>query len=192
LLERLGRVKKDGPFAISQDKLVNRFAALNLALAGPQTAKEGFQIIVGAVAFGPGIAGEEPRPALPEGRTDMGDHCRVFGMVLSVLFQVLQKFLDLLLNMATSGGRLGPFVRIKPPLQLDQPPLLAFELPILAGKGLTALHHCQQGVQQRMPPLLPLRWSEASKRAKSSQTRSPPRAKGGLLPSVSVDRISSA
>jgi hypothetical protein len=88
LLEGFGWVKEDGPFPISQDKLMDRFAALNLALAGPQATEEGFQIIVGAVALGPSVAGKEPRPALPEGRTDVGDHRRIFGMALSVLFQV--------------------------------------------------------------------------------------------------------
>jgi hypothetical protein len=191
-LQGLSRVKEDGPFPIPQDKLVDRFAALNLALTGPQATEEGFQIIVGAVAFGPGVAGKEPRPALPEGRADVADHRGVFRMALYVLFQVRQKFLDLSLNMATGGVGLGVFVRIKPPLQLDHPPLLTFELPILTGKGLATLHHRQQDLQQRMAPLFRLRRSEASRRAKSSKTRRPPRAKGGLLPSVSVDRINSA
>jgi hypothetical protein len=54
LLEGLGRVKEDSPFTIPQDELVDRFATLNLALAGPQATEEGFQIIVGNVTIGRG------------------------------------------------------------------------------------------------------------------------------------------
>jgi hypothetical protein len=50
----------------------------------------------------------------------------------------------------------------------------------------------QELIQDRMAPFLRLRWSEASKRVRSSKTRSPPSANGGLLPSVRVVRIRSA
>jgi hypothetical protein len=40
LLAGLGRVKEDSLFTIPQDELVDRFAALNLALAGPQATEE--------------------------------------------------------------------------------------------------------------------------------------------------------
>src|SRR5712692_3272895 len=58
LLEGVGRVNKHRPFAIPQDKLMDGLAALNLTLAREQATKEGFQLSVGAVACGPGVAGE--------------------------------------------------------------------------------------------------------------------------------------
>lgn len=60
LIKGCGEINDDGPLAIAKDELMHRLAPLNLALACAQTAKEGFQIIVGAVTFRPGIAGKEP------------------------------------------------------------------------------------------------------------------------------------
>jgi hypothetical protein len=69
---------------------------------------------------------------------------------------------------------------------------LTFEPAILGLEGAATLDDIQELVQDRMAPFLRLRWSEASKRVRSSKTRSPPSAKGGLLPSVRVVRIRSA
>ena len=85
LFVRLGGVDEDRPFAIADDKLVDGLAALNLTLSGAQPAKEAFQIVVGAPAFGPGITLEEPRPALVKGCADMCDHLGILGVVLRVL-----------------------------------------------------------------------------------------------------------
>ena len=168
-------------------------APMNLPLARAETSEERFQFIVGAVAFRPSIAREQTRPALPKCGTDMCNHCGVAGMMLGMLFQLRQEGFDLVLDLATRGARL-PFSlwRVKQAIQLHQPVTLAVEAPILRCKGLAALHHGQQLIQQRMPPFWRLRSSEASKRVKSSNTRRPPRAKGGLLPSVRVARINSA
>jgi len=70
----LGGVDEKRPFTIAEDKLVDGFPALDLPLAGSQPPKEGFQVIVGAVTFRPGIALEQARPALTKARADMGDH----------------------------------------------------------------------------------------------------------------------
>jgi hypothetical protein len=69
---------------------------------------------------------------------------------------------------------------------------LVFEVLIACGKSLAELNHGQQLLQERVPPFCRLRLSEASKRWRSSNTRSPPSAKGGLLASVKVLRINSA
>jgi hypothetical protein len=194
VLEGFRGVDEDGPFAIADDELMHGLVAMDLPLPRPQAAEEGLQIIVGAVAFGPGVTGEEARPAVAEGGTDMGNHHRrIFSMALGMLFQLGQKVFDLPLDAARSWARLTFFVGgVKASLQLDQPPALAFELPILSRKSLAVVHHGQQLLQERMAPFFRLRRSEASRRARSSNTRRPPRAKGGLLPSVSVERIKSA
>ena len=166
---------------------------MNLPLACAKTSEERFQFIVGAVAFRPSIAREQTRPSLPKGGRDMRHHRGVGGMVSGLLFQLRQEGFDLALDLATRGVRL-PFTlgRVKQPIQLHQPVPLAVESPIRRRKGLAPLHHGQQLNQQRMPPFWRLRSSEVAKRVKSSNTRRPPRAKGGLLPSVSVARINSA
>src|SRR3972149_4529567 len=147
---------------------MHRLAAMNLALAGAQATKEGFQVVVGAIPFGPSVARKEPRPALAEGGADMRDHLGLIGVVLGVLFQFSQEGLDLALDAEPCGA------------------------PILGVKGGSGLNPRQELLQERVAPFFWLRRSEASKRPKSSKTRRPPRAKGGLLPSVSVDRINSA
>jgi len=81
-------VDEDGPFAVADDKLMDGFTALNLTLPGPQPTKEGFQVIIRAVAFRPRIALEESRPALAEGCTDLGDYPRVWRAGLCVLLQL--------------------------------------------------------------------------------------------------------
>ena len=94
LLVGLGGINEDGPFTIADDKLMDGLVALNLTLSSTQPAKEGFQVIVGTVALGPGITLEEPPPALAEGRCDMRDHTGILGTVSSVLLQVGQKLFD--------------------------------------------------------------------------------------------------
>jgi len=131
---------------------MDRLAAVNLALAGAQATKEGFQIVIGAVAFGPGVAGEEPRPTLPEGDADMGHHLGFVGMVLGVLFQFRQEVLDLTFDATPGWARLKVFGRIKAPIQFHQPVALALETPILPREGVATLDHGQQLVQERMAP----------------------------------------
>ena len=171
---------------------MHRRAAVNLALACTQAATEGFQIVVGAVALGPAVARKEPRPALPEGGADMRDHLGVVGVVPGVLFQVRQEVLDLAFETAPRGAWLAIFRRGEPPLQLDQPVPLAPEMPRLRCKWVATLDHGHQLRQEGMAPFSWLRFREASSRAKSSKTRRPPRAKGGLLLSVRGDRSTSA
>jgi hypothetical protein len=96
------------------------------------------------------------------------------------------------LHTTPRGPWLAIFGRVEPPLQLDQPVSLARETPILRSKWAAALDHGQQLCQEGMAPFSWLRCNEASSRAKSAKTRSPPRAKGGLLLSVRVDRSNSA
>ena len=193
LLKGFVGINQYSPLAVADDKLVHRLAAMNLALAGTQTTEEGFQVIVSAVTFRPDIAGKEPRPTLPEGGTDMCDH-RCFRRVgLGVLFQSRQEFFDLAFDFSARRVRLPfSFRGIEAMFQFDQPLVLTFETPIRLCKRAAPLNHSPQVVQYGMAPFLRLRWSEASNRAKSSNTRRPPSAKGGLLPSVSVIRIKSA
>jgi hypothetical protein len=69
---------------------------------------------------------------------------------------------------------------------------LTLETAVLSRERAATLDDGQELIQNRMAPFLRLRWREASKRVRSSNTRNPPKAKGGLLPSVSVVRIRSA
>jgi hypothetical protein len=189
----LGGVDEEGPFPIADDKLVDGFTAMDLPLAGPQPPKEGFQVIVGAVALRPGIALEQACPALAEARTDMGDHPSVLRTLPSVLFQLGQKLFDLALDLLTGRARLPRELRrVETPLQFHQPVPLAFEVVIACGKRVAELDHGQQLLQERVSPFCRLRVSEASKPWRSSNTRRPPSAKGGLLASVKVLRINSA
>src|SRR5262245_5088350 len=165
---------------------------MNLALTRAQAAKEGFQSIVGTVAFGPSVAGEEAGPPLLDGGAYLRHHLGLVGGEPSVLLQLGQGILDLSFDTAPGGVRVRVVGRVKPPLRLDQPVTLVFEAAILRRKRPAAWHHGQQLLQQGRVPFFRLRLSEASKHAKSAKTRSPPRAKGGLLPSVRVDRINSA
>ena len=176
------------------------FATMDLSLAGAQSSEESLQCVVGAVTLGPSIASEQSRltplagcRSLPKGVAEMSDHRRILRMASGVLFQLSQEFFDAALDCAGRGGWLPVcFGRIEASLQCHQPTPLTLELPIANGEGQAALHHGQQLIQEWMPPFLRLRSSEASKRAKSSNTRKPPSAKGGLLPSVRVVRIRSA
>src|SRR2546422_2608406 len=104
---------------------------MNLALTRAQAAKEGFQSVVGTVAFGPSVAGEEAGPPLLEGGAAMRGHLGLVGGVPSVLFQLGQEILDLLFDTAPGWVRLSVFGGGKPPLQLDQPVTLGFEAAIL-------------------------------------------------------------
>jgi len=186
-------VDEDGPFTIADDKLMDGFAPLNLTLSGPQPPKEGFQVIVGAIALRPGIALEQARPALTEARADMSDHTGVMRTLPSMLFQLGQKLFDLTLDLLAGWARPALAVwGVETPLQFHQPVPLAFELPILRPKRVAEMDHRQQLRQEWMPPFLALRLREDSIRAKSSNTRRPPNAKGGLLASVRVLRINSA
>lgn len=193
LLVGVRRVDEDRPFTIADDKLMDGFATMNLTLPGPQPTKEGFQVIVGAVAFGPGITLEEPRPALAEGGADLSDHLRLGWTGLRLLLQLGQKLLDLALDLLAGRARLTrDFWRVETALQFHQPAPLTFKLSILGAKGAAELNHRHQLRQERMVPFLALRFRAESIRAKSSNTRRPPSAKGGLLASVRVLRINSA
>lgn len=169
------------------------FATLNLTLSGSQPTKEGFQVIVGTVAFGPGITLEESPPALAEGRADVADHLRLWWTGLRVLLQLGEKLLDLALDLLAGRARLPlDLWRVEAALEFHQPAPLTFKLSILRAKGAAELDHRQQLRQERMTPFLALRLSEDSIRAKSSNTRRPPSTNGGLLASVRVRRINSA
>ena len=110
-----------------------------------------------------------------------------------MVFQLGQKCFDVAFDLSAGGARLIVLLwRVQAPVQFDQPIPLTFELAILSLKGAETLDHRQELIQNRMAPFLRLRWREASKRVRYSKTRSPPSAKGGLLPSVRVDRIRSA
>src|SRR6266540_4442597 len=165
---------------------------MKLALTRAQAAKEGFQSVVGTIAFGPSVAGEEAGPPLREGGADRRDHLGLVGVVPSVLFQLGQEILDLSFDTAPGWVRRSVFEGVKPPLQLDQPVTVGFEAALLRRKRPAVLHHGQQLLQQGRVPCFRLRLSAAAKHAKSAKTRRPPRAKGGLLPSGRVDRINSA
>jgi len=172
---------------------VHGLATMNLALAGAQASEETFEIVVGAPTFGPRVAGKEPRPALPERRADMRHHLGVFRVRLGMLFQLSQKVFDAPLDVSASRVWLTVWLgRNQSPLQFNQPIPLTFETTILGREGAATLDDGQELIQNRMAPFLRLRWREAAKRARSSNTRSPPNANGGLLPSVSVVRIRSA
>ena len=163
-----GGINKDSPLSVAKDELVDRLAAVNLALAGAQATKEGFQLIVGPVAFRPSVARKEPGPALPEGGAEMRDHGGFVGMVLGILFQAGQEVLDLTLNVAPRGAWLAIVKRVKPALHLDQPVPLALEMPLRRRKCAAAANHGQEVIQERMAPFFRLRVSEASRRVKSS------------------------
>jgi hypothetical protein len=189
----LSGVDEESPFTIAEDKLVDGFTAMDLPLAGPQPPKEGLQLIVRTVALRPGIALEQARPALAEAPADMGDHTGVLRTLPCVLFQLSQKLFDLALDLWAGRARLPRELgRVETPLQFHQPVPLAFEVLIAWGKRVAELDHGQQLLQERVSPFCPLRVSEASKRWRSSNTRRPPSAKGGLLASVKVLRIKSA
>jgi hypothetical protein len=65
-----------------------------LPLASPQAPKEGFQVSIGAVAFGPRITLEEAVPALAKARADLGDHIGVLWTGLCVVLQLGQKLFE--------------------------------------------------------------------------------------------------
>ncbi len=91
-------------------------AAMNVALGGAQPTKEGFQLGVGGVTFGPSVAGEEPWPALPESGVDRRDHLGLIGAVSGVRFQLRQKLLDLAFDIAPRGMGLTVLGRVEPSL----------------------------------------------------------------------------
>jgi hypothetical protein len=193
LFKRFGRIDIDRPLAVADNELMYRLATVNLALASPQAPEETFEVIVGAPAFGPSIASKESRPALLERRADMRHRRRIFGVRLGMVFQLGQKFFDLAFDVAASWMWLtGLLWGVQSPIQFDQPTPLTLEPAILGLEGAATLNDGQELIQDWMAPFLRLRWSEASRRARSSNTRSPPNAKGGLLPSVRVVRIRSA
>ena len=149
----LGGVDEESPFTIAEDKLVDGFTAMDLPLAGPQPTKEGFQIIVRAVALRPGIALEQARPALAEARTDMGNHPSVLRTLPSVLFQLGQKLFDMALDLRAGRARVPRELRgVETPLQFHQPGPLAFEVVIAGGKRVAELDHGQQLLQERVSP----------------------------------------
>jgi hypothetical protein len=103
----LGGVDEESPFPITDDELVDRFTAMDLPRAGSEPPKEGFQVIVRAVALRPGIALKQARPALAEARADMGDHTGVWRTLPRVLFQLDQKLFDLALDLLAGRARLA-------------------------------------------------------------------------------------
>lgn len=193
LFKRFHRVDEDRPLAVTDDELMHGLATMNLALAGADASEETFEVVVGAPPFGPRVAGKEPRPALPERRADMRHHLGILRGGLGVLLQLSQKVFDVPLDLSAGGAWLTVWLGgIQSPVQFKQPTPLTFETAILGRERAATLDDSQELIQNRMAPFLRLRWSEASKRARSSNTRSPPNANGGLLPSVSVVRIRSA
>ncbi len=169
------------------------FAPMNLSLASPQASEETFEIVVGSPPFGPGITGKESRPPLLEGRADMRHHLGIGRARLGMLFQLGQKVFDVPLDLTARGAWLtGLLGRIQPALQFDQPIALTLETAVLSRERATTLNDDQELIQNRMAPFLRLRRRDASRRVRSSNTRNPPRANGGLLPSVRVVRIRSA
>jgi hypothetical protein len=125
-------VDEDHPFTIADDKLMDGLATMSLPLSGPQPAKEGFQLIVGAPAFGPGITLEEPWPALIKGSADMCDHIGILRVVLRVLVQLSQELFDLALDPAAGRAWVALVCRrVETAIQFHQPATLALELPIL-------------------------------------------------------------
>ena len=192
-LERFGGVNEDRPLAVTEDELVDGLAAMNLPLTGSQASEETFEIVVSPPAFRPSIAGKEARPPLTERRTKVGHRLGIFGARLGLLFQLGQELFDVSLDVSPRRAWLvGSLWRIQSPIQFDQPTVLPFEAAILDGEGVAALNHGEELIQNGMTPFLRLRRREASKRVRSSNTRRPPSANGGLLPSVSVVRIRSA
>ena len=172
---------------------MHRLASMNLSLARPQASEETFEVVVGSPAFGPGITGKESRPTLLERRADVRHHLSIRRARLGVLFQLSQKVFDVPLDLTARGAWLtGLLGRIEPAIQFDQPIALTLETAILRSERAATLDDGQELIQNRMPPFLRLRWREASRRVRSSNTRNPPRAKGGLRPSVRVVRIRSA
>lgn len=99
----------------------------------------------------------------------MSDHLGLIRVVLGVLFQFGQIVLDLSLDTAPSWGRLSVVGRVKVPVQFHHPVAVAFESLVLRREGVVALNHGQQLIQKGMPPFFRLRWSEASRRARSSK-----------------------
>ena len=169
------------------------FAPMNLSLASLQASKETFEVVVGSPPFGPGITGKESRPTLLECRADVRHHLGICRMRLGVLFQLSQKVFDLPLDLTTRGAWLTDLLRgIQPAIQFDQPIALTLETAVLSRERAATLDDGQELIQNRMAPFLRLRWRDASRRVRSSNTRNPPKAKGGLLPSVRVVRIRSA
>ena len=123
----------------------------------------------------------------------MRHRLRIFRTRLGIVFQLSQKCFDVAFDLSAGGAGLIVLLwRVQSPVQFDQPIPLTFELAILGVEGTATLNDGQELTQNRMPPFLRLRRREASKRVRSSKTRSPPSANGGLLPSVRVDRIRSA
>ena len=193
LFKRFGGIDKDRPLTVADNELVHGLAPMNLSLASPQASEEAFEIVVGSPTFGPGITGKESWPTLLECRADARHHFGIFRARLSLLFQFSQKVFDLPLDRTARGAWLTGLLRgIQSAIQFDQPIALTLETAVLKGEWAAMLDDDQELIQNRMAPFLRLRWRVASKRVRSSNTRSPPRTKGGLLPSVSVVRIRSA
>ena len=168
-------------------------APMNLALTSPQASEETFEVVVGAPAFGPGITGKESRPPLLEGGADVRHHLGIGRARLGVLLQLRQKVFDLPLDLTPRGRRLIGLLRgIQSAIQFDQPITLTLETAVLSRERAATLDDGQELIQNRMTPFLRLRWRDASKRVRSPNTRTPPKANGGLLPSVRVVRIRSA
>jgi hypothetical protein len=146
-------VDEDRPFTRAEDKLMDGLATMSLPLSGPQPATEGFQLIVGAPAFGPGITLEEPWPALSKGSADLCDHIGILRVGLRVLVQLSQELCDLALD--PPAGRAWVvlvFRRVETALQFHQPATVALELLILWHERSAQLDHRQQVIQDRMAP----------------------------------------
>jgi hypothetical protein len=193
LCEGLGGVEEESPFTITDEELGDGVTAMDLPLAGPEPTQEGFPVMVRAGALRPGSALKQARPAWAEARTEMGDHTGVLRTLPRVLFPLDQKLFDVALDLL--AGRARPaldFWRVETPVQLHQPPPVAFEVLIASGKWLRERDHGQQLLQEWVSPFCRLRVSEVSQRWRSSNPRRPPSAKGGLLAAVKVLRINSA
>jgi len=147
------RVNENRPLAVAQDEVVSGLAAIDLALTRAESAEESFQVIVRAIALGPGVTSEQAWPALFQRSLDMRDHRGVFRMASGVLGQLGQKGFYLLLDLTPRRTRLSlANGRIEASFQFDQPVPLTPELAIARGERTPYLNHSQQLIQERMPP----------------------------------------
>jgi hypothetical protein len=146
-------VAEDRPCTLAEDNLRDGLATLRLPLSGPQPAKEGFPISVGAPAFGPGIPREEPGPALSKGSAARCDHLGLLRVVLRGLVPLSQELFALALD-PPAGRAWGVLVFRggETAIQFPQPATLALAVPRLWHEGAAQLDHSHQGSHERMAP----------------------------------------
>ena len=137
---------------------------------------------------------DEDEDGCRNGEQDMCDDFGIKGVIQGVQFQLRHatRVTDVSLYRAARWAGSDVIVWIKESVQLRQPIALAFETAKLRSERAALLNYGQELIQKWVSPFFWLRPSEASIRVKSSKTRRPPSTNGGLLPSVSVERINSA